>query len=101
MLHLLSKIFERIISVKFLLPAICGKVDESQFAYISGRGKGTAMANTTIYLNCLKFLDQQSGCVRMVTLDIKKAFDRLTHCSIVKPCVRFDIPKNLAKLIIS
>lgn len=45
--------FERIIQVKFLLQAICDKVDESQYAYVPGYGTGTAKAMTSIYLNYL------------------------------------------------
>ena len=101
MLPILSKVFEKIICDKWLVPSIRDKVQASQFAYVPGSGKGPVMATTTIYLNCLKFLDQKSGCVRMTTVDLKKAFDRLTHSSIVQACIRFELSKNLTDLIVS
>lgn len=101
MLPMLSKIFEKIVSVKWLTPSIRDKVNLNQFAYVPGCGKGTVMATTSMYLKCLKSLDQQSGCVRMATIDLRKAFDRLTHHSIIQACVRFNLSKNLTQLIMS
>lgn len=98
---MLSKVFEKLICQKWLVPSIRDKIKDNQFAYIPGCGKGTVMATTSIYLNCLKFLDQKSGCIRMATIDLQKAFDRLTHFSIVQACIRFELSKNLTNLIVS
>ena len=78
MLPILSfKVFERIVCSKWLVPSIRNCTDASQFAYIPGAGKGTVTTVTSIYLHCVRYLDQRSGCVRMATIDLQKAFDTI------------------------
>jgi hypothetical protein len=101
MLPMLSKVFEKVVCSKWLLPSIRDRIDTNQFAYIPGAGKGTVMATTSMYLHCLKYLDKRSGCVRVVTIDLKKAFDKTTHHSIAEACIRFNISRNLTLFVLS
>lgn len=95
----LSKVLERLVCSKWLIPSIKEKVNSNQFAYVPGSGKGTSVALTTIYLHILKHLDRKSGGVRVATVDISKAFDRLLHSSVVNACLRFELPSQLTKWI--
>ena len=95
MLPLLSKLFERIFSAKWLIPGIRDKLNCSQFAYVPGSGKGTVMAVTSMYLHVLKYLDIDSGAVRIAAIDLSKAFDSITHDSIINACIRFNLSKDV------
>ena len=97
----LSKVFEKLVCTKWLIPSIQKKVNPHQFAYVPGAGKGTVTALSAIYLHALKYLDAQSGAVRVVTIDLAKAFDSLSHKSILNACVRFSLPKGLVRWIFS
>ena len=100
-LPILAKIFEKIVCSNFLLPCISAKVRGNQFAYIPGPGKGTVTALTSIYLHILRFLDSQSGCVRVALVDLSKAFDRLTHKSIIEACCDFRLSRDVVTLLVS
>jgi len=91
----LSKIFERILCTKFIIPAIRDRVNSNQFAYVPGPGKGTTNALNSMYLSTLKFLDSQSGVVRVAAVDLTKAFDSVTHSSVLNACFNFNLPKNV------
>ena len=78
------------------------KVDARQFAYISGSGKGTVTALTSMQLHTLDFLDSESGGVRIAAVDLSKAFDCVTHATIHNnACMKFDLPREVIKLIVS
>ena len=96
-----SKILEKILCKKFLTPCIRYKVDQNQFAYIPGSGKGTVTALTSISLNVLRHLDHSSGGVMFAAVDFSKAFDRVTLTSILDACHRFKVPKQIVQLISS
>ena len=70
------------------------KLSPSQFAYVPGPGKGTAVALTLINHLILHFLDKKSGAVRMLAADFSKAFDKLTFKSIVSALVNFRLPRQ-------
>ncbi|MEL7309625.1 MAG: hypothetical protein AAGK05_18400, partial [Pseudomonadota bacterium] len=74
----LSKVFEKLFCKKYVMPFICKNVEQNQFAYVPGSGKGTTVALTCIYHHILRFLDSDSGCVRVAAVDLSKAFDSLT-----------------------
>ena len=92
LLPLLSKILERMVLDKFILPLIHNQCDPFQFAYLPGRGLGTTTALTLMNHHILKFLDSQSGAVRVLTVDFSKAFDKITHTSILASCHRLSFP---------
>ena len=93
MLPTLSKILEKIICEKYVVPAIEHQVNANQFAYVPGPGKGSVVALAMLYLRILRHLDTKSGAVRVATIDLSKAFDSLTHESIIESCIRFNLPK--------
>ena len=97
----LSKVFEKLFCCKYVVPYICDKVEHNQFAYVPGPGKGTTVALTCIYHHILRFLDTESGCVRVAAVDLSKAFDSLTHRSVIDACIHFKLPKASVKWIMS
>ena len=97
----LSKVFEKLFCNKFVIPCIRDKVKQNQFAYVPGPGKGTSVALTSIYHHVLRFLDSESGCVRVAAVDLSKAFDSLTHRSVIQACVSFNLAKESVKWIAS
>ena len=48
----------------------------NQLAYLPKRGTATT-ALILLYLRVLRFLDSESGAVRLIAIDFAKAFDRL------------------------
>ncbi len=93
----LSKLFEKLVLKKWILPCVRDKIDVSQFAYISRPGAGTISAVTILYHKILEFLDYKSGAVRILAIDFAKAFDKITHSSIINACVSFEINPHLVK----
>ena len=92
LLPILSKVLEKVVANKWLYPYVNGKISSNQFAYLPGPGKGTNNALTLMYGKILEFLDSSSGVVRLLTIDLSKAFDKLTKKAILDACVRFEIP---------
>ena len=100
LLPILTKLLEKIVVKKWLLPQICDKLDMNQFAYIPGHGKGTSCALTYIYLHILRYLDSSSGAARVVTIDLSKAFDKLLHSTIIDVCLKFRLSRELVMWIV-
>ena len=95
----LSKVFERIVLHKFILPAVTSFIHPSQFAYIPRLGTGTTSPLVLFYHYILEFLDQSSGAVRVLSVDFSKAFDKLSHSAIVDACFRLGLNSVLIKWI--
>jgi len=87
----LSKILEKIVAQKWVMPHVCPKIHSSQFAYVPGEGKGTVTALTLLHHDIVQFLDS-SGAVRILSIDFAKAFDKILHSGILKAIMRFDLP---------
>ena len=101
LLPILSKIFEKVIVKKFILPFISERIDHSQFAYVSRPGSGVTSALVLAYHKVVEFLDKSSGAVRLLSVDFSKAFDKLLHSRIISACVDFQLPPFVIKWIIS
>ena len=101
LLPALSKTLERIVSRLFILPSIENKLQKSQFAFIPRPGSGTTSALTLAQHRILKFLDPASGCVRLLSIDLAKAFDKLPHRVILDACLNFRLPSGIIKWISS
>lgn len=101
LLPVLSKIFERIVLRVLLLPYVKRSVDKSQFAFIPRCGAGTTPALVLVQHQILQFLDSESGGVRMLSIDLSKAFDKVPHHVIIDSCKRFNIPSSTLKWISS
>ena len=93
-LPVLSKVLEKVVLQNWILPYVANKVNPSQFAYFPGVGKGTTCAVTLLYNHVLKFLDSQSGAVRILAADFSKAFDKLPFSSILTALVKFKLPRE-------
>ena len=99
LLPLLSKLLEKIVLRKMILPHINGSLDRSQFAYRPGPGGGVVPALTLLHHRILNFLDSKSGAVRLLTVDFAKAFDKITHTTIVSACWQFQLPASTVQWI--
>jgi hypothetical protein len=93
LLPILSKVLERIVAKKWVLPIISPKLHTSQFAYIPGGGKGTSSALTLLHHDVVKFLDT-SGCVRILSIDFAKAFDKILHSMVIEKLVKLNLPSE-------
>ena len=82
----LSKVFERVVLSKFILPKASLLIRPSQFAYIPRPGSGTTSPVVLLNHMILNFLDSASGAVRLLSVDFSKAFDSLSHSSILDAC---------------
>ena len=82
-----------------ILPHINGSLDRSQFAYRPGPGGGVVPALTLLHHRILNFLDSKSGAVRLLTVDFAKAFDKITHTTIVSACRQFQLPASTVQWI--
>lgn len=100
-LPVVSKVFERLVSKKYVLPLIKDRVNPSQFAFIPRPGAGTTSALVLAQHHILRFLDTSSGAVRLMSVDLSKAFDKLPHPVIVSACQKFHLSPLIVKWVIS
>ena len=101
LLPVLSKIFEKIVVTKIILPIVSRRVGISQFAYISRPGSGPVSALVLAYHKIVEFLDKSLGAVRLLSVDFSKAFNKLLHSCIVSACVDFELPSYAINWIAS
>jgi hypothetical protein len=92
LLPVLSKAFERLVRRKWLIPAVQGKLDPLQFAFTPGLGKGCTCALALITHKIFKFLDEASGAVRLLLVDLSKAFDCATLSTTLNALIRASVP---------
>jgi hypothetical protein len=95
LLPLVSKTFERLVMRKWFVPLTIGKLDNMQFAFTPGVGKGCTSALALVQHKILKFLDESSGAVRVLLVDLSKAFDCATLSSTVRALSRLQLPQPL------
>ena len=76
---------------KWLNLIMRAKRSSYQFAYVPGPGKGATSILVFVYNRILKSLDKFSGAVRILPIDLSKAFDRLAHSSIMNACLQFSV----------
>ena len=97
----LSKLFERILVNKLILPSVRDKVSSTQFAFIPRSGSGTVSALTLAQHNILSYLDRSSGAVRVLSVDLRKAFDKVPHHIVLEACLNFNMSSSLFNIISS
>ncbi len=85
---------------EFLLPLTSSVIKSSQFAYIRRAGSGTTPALVSVQNKILQHLDLP-GAVRVLSIDFKKAFDKLPHSSILSSCRLFNVDPYMLRLIFS
>ena len=95
MLPILSKLLERLVVKKVIVPLVIDRVSTSQFAYLPRLGSGTIPALVTVHHKIVHFLDSSPGAVRLLSTDFSKAFDKLPHHVILDACRRFDLPDSI------
>ena len=96
-LQTLSKVLERIVYKKWLSP-LSPTLKPNQFAFIPRLGQGTTCALTYLVHQILSFLDTP-GAIRLVSIDMKKAFDRIPHTVILQSIISKGASKELVKWI--
>lgn len=101
LLPVISKVLERLVSRKFILPHIRSQLNPNQFAYIPGSSSGTTTALTIMSHKILQFLDASSGAVRLLTIDFSRAFDCARHDMIVASAKNYSVPYFLLNWITS
>lgn len=101
LLPVLSKILEKIVVRKFILPIVSQKVSSTQFAYIPRPGSGPTTASLLAYHKVLEFLDTSSGAVRILSVDFSKAFDKLLPSVILSSCSLFGLPDFIIRWVSS
>jgi len=98
LLPVLSKVLEKVVAKKWILPHISSKIHSSQFAYIPGEGNGTVSALTLLHHDVVKFLDS-SGCVRILSIDFAKAFDKILHSRVIETMIAFRLPVQIVSWV--
>ena len=76
-------------------------VSDNQFAYVPLPGRGTTSALSLINNYILRFLDEGSGAVRVLSVDFSKAFDTLPHRTIIDSAIHFSLPRQAVEWIYS
>jgi hypothetical protein len=95
LLPVISKVFERLVMRKWFVPQAASKMDPLQFAFVPGVGKGCTTALALMQHKILKYLDEASGAVRLLLVDLSKAFDCATRSVTVRALIRLGIAPQL------
>ena len=95
LLPVMSKVLERLICQKLILPLLRSHLNPNQFAYIPGSKSGTTTALTLISQKVLQFLDTSSGGVRVLAIDFSRAFDCARHYMIISAAKNHSLPNFL------
>jgi hypothetical protein len=90
----LSKVLEKLIARTWIIPSLIGKLDPLQFAFVPGVGKGTTCALTLQQHIVLNHLDTDSGAVRMLQVDLRKAFDKIPHKVLLDSMLKMGVPSG-------
>ena len=93
LLPILSKVLEKTVAQYWIRPSM-SSISDNQFAYVPLPGRGTTSALSLLNHHILKFLDNRSGAVRVLSVDFSKAFDSLPHRTIVDSVLRFALPRQ-------
>jgi hypothetical protein len=95
----ISKILERLIIRRWVQPVIKPIMDPLQFAFVPGIGKGTVCALTLQQHIVLQHLDSNPGIVRMLQVDLRKAFDKASHRIILRKLTEYGVSNKICKWI--
>ena len=79
----LSKVLERLIQNKILLPEIKAGLKQHQYGFIPSSFGGSTNALLHIRLKNLEHLCKGGHYSRLLTIDFKKAFDKVSHASLL------------------
>jgi len=97
LLSILAKILEKLVFKKWL-SKLAPEIDKLQFAFVPRSGQGTVSALTYVMHQILSFLDKP-GVVRLLMVDLSKAFDLLPHQLILNKLIDLQAPKELVRWI--
>jgi len=94
LLPILAKTFERLVLRKWFVP-VGSNMDKMQFAFTPGKGKGCSAALSLLQHKILSFLDQESGAVKILLVDLTKAFDRATKSAVISALQKLKVSPNI------
>lgn len=100
-LPFLSKILERLIRDHLLLPSINKAFDSRQFGFLPNSFGGCTNALLFLRLTILQHLSAKSSNIcKLLAIDFKKAFDSLSHLSILNTLAHdFNCPTSVVAMI--
>lgn len=78
-----SKVLEKIFVKHFLIPLLQPSLNPFQFGFLPTGFGGCTNAVTYARLDVLRHLSNTCGHVRCVQIDLEKAFDKASHCTIL------------------
>src|SRR5207249_1176968 len=79
----LSKVLEKLVAKVWITPLLGNKFNKHQFAFTPSGNCGTTNALTFITNWLLQRTDPVGSSARLITLDFKKAFDKISHNVII------------------
>ena len=94
----MSRITERLIVRKYLLPALPSDQVLDQFAY---KPTGSTTAALIAITHHISRLLESSSYVRCILIDYSKAFDTINHPILFQKLLQLNIPPNVLLWIIS
>jgi hypothetical protein len=95
-----AKILEKIALKQWLTPSLQKKFNPFQFAFVPGPYKGTTNALTMMVLWSLNKLTSSGGYVRCISIDFKKAFDKISHLVVLLTAKNdFNLPDSVTTWI--
>lgn len=87
-LPFLSKVLERLIRDRILLPALNHQFDSRQFGFIPNSHGGCTNALLAIRMSILEHISNNSThYARLLAIDFKKAFDSVNHCTLLNTLI--------------
>ena len=93
---ILSRLFERLIVSKFLLPALPKPLFNDQFAF---RPTGSTTAALAYVLHHITRMLEDNSYVRVLFIDYSRAFDTINHELLIRKLMTFDVPSNVVRWI--
>lgn len=97
-----SKVLEKIVLNKIIIPIACDKFSPHQYGFIPRSFTGTTAATLSIRLNALNKITSHGGYVRCLAIDFYKAFDRVSHYQLLKSAdLTFHLPHNILQWLSS
>jgi hypothetical protein len=93
---ILSRLFERLIVFKFLLPAMPKPLFNDQFAF---RPTGSTTAALIYVLHHITRMLENNSYVRCLFIDYSRAFDTINHELLIRKLITFGLHANVVKWI--
>lgn len=84
----LSKVYEKIVLYEWFLPSLKSNFNPAQFGFLPKHFTGCSLALTKLRHLCLQWYDEGDD-VTLVAIDLKKAFDKVSHDVLLRKSPKF------------